>query len=377
MSNGQGLSTYDVEAIVHRRVAPLEQHVDEMEAIMNNVDASVRAMREDLVEGFNRLLDAEGQVLSAHQRSHAMTFEQFVATQARLGLMHDTAAQGFTTVQAGLGVVDGSVKQMSAAIVQMEVIRILNEAEDPVDRTRRFATEIDERFAKAIENVYIIHGQYDKLSEDIRGEYQRKLRAIGEHIYSVYEEDFHACAEVPMLRPPDESLDVPLLVEDAVLRARSDALDKNLEALGRDTLEPLLEAHHALEHELAGRFGIEAPRMPDQVAIPVAVAVVQGADGREVLGCACASVLRTPNAGGPGVHYDLVSADAANATLRVLDEQSKTLAKSLKSRKLRPDEVTALEQSLATLAEAGLVDPELLPGYHDYLELFGLETTTE
>jgi hypothetical protein len=60
----------------------------------------------------------------------------------------------------------------------------------------------------------------------------------------------------------------------------------------------------------------------------------------------------------------------------VLGEQSKALAKSLKSRKLRPEEIATLEQSLARLAEAGLVDPELLPGYHDYLELFGLETTT-
>jgi Txe/YoeB family toxin of Txe-Axe toxin-antitoxin module len=305
-----------------------------------------------------------------------MTFEQFVATQARLGLMQDTAAQGFTTVQAGLGIVDGSVKQMSAAIVQMEVIRILNEAEDPVDRTRRFATEIDERFAKAVENVYIIHGQYDKLSEDIRGEYQRKIRAIGEHIYSVYEDDFCACAEVPMMRPPDESLDVALLVEDAVLRARSEALDKNLEALGQDTLEPLLEAHQALEHDLAWRFAFECPSMPEQVAIPVAVAVVHGTDGREVLGCACACASRAPNAGGPGIHYELVCGDAADATLRVLGEQSKALAKSLKSRKLRPEEIATLEQSLARLAEAGLVDPELLPGYHDYLELFGLETTT-
>jgi len=312
MSNGYGVTESQVHAIVRSYVNPLVVRINEMEVIMNNVDKSVEALHKDMVKGINLLLEAEGKALSVHKQSHDMTFEQFVATQARLGLMHETAAQGFSTVQAGLGVVDSSVRQMSTAIVQMEVIRILNEAEDPIDRTRHFATEIDERFGKAVENVYIIRGQYDTLSDEVRKESERKLRTIGEHIYSIYEEDFQAYAELPMQRPPDDSLDVPLLVEEAVLRGRSEALDRSLEAMGRDLLEPLLQAHHVFEHELASRYSIRSPSKHERVAIPVAVSVVQGTGGKEVIGAACATVLSGRDAGGQGVHYRLESKKAAS-----------------------------------------------------------------
>ncbi|MBI4700137.1 MAG: hypothetical protein HY744_03045 [Deltaproteobacteria bacterium] len=387
MSNG-GVTESQVHAIVRGYVEPVARQVGALEEEMGHVGRAVEHMSDRLAEGFNKLL-GEGHSL------RELTREIGVGTSAQLTSLRGESASGFASVTGGLAVVDAQVKQvdesveettsaveqMTSAVVQMEVIRLLNEAKGPIERAKGFVQEIDQRFAKAIENVAFVQAQYDELLAKVTAEYDRKLRTIGEHIFRIYEQDFRERAEIPMTTPAEAHLDLALAVDERWLKARSDGLETNLAELGEAVLEPLLRAHAEFEDALAGQLACQAPVVQGELALPAAVRVVveDGVERLQVVAGSRIEPVARPQADAAGPPFRFARAAAAEEIAALVERRAPAIleALGLATKALGPAGIEALKQELAKMAEQGLLEKTLLPGYADYLDAFGLEVVTD
>ena len=388
MSEG-GLSSGDVHSIVRGYVGPLENkvgrlqdHVQNLEAEMGHVADAVKGLHQSVDRGLGQIANSNKELVGISQTTQHITHEQFVATNAQLGVLNGTSATGFTKMIGGLGdanqklgVVDGSIQMMTRALVQMEVIKLLNEAKGPLARMQSFGEEIDKRFAKAVENVLFVRSQYDQLLGNAMGEYDRKLRTIGEHIYAIYQDDFRACAELPLTTPLDTHLEFAFSVDTRRLEARSAALEANLAEIGENVLEPLLSAQKQFEHKLAGSYATRATGLSGEAALPVAVRLFETADEELLDVVAVAELVKTKGGdeGREGTRCKLVRAGHAVDVSDVVTRNQAALLDAMDTRDMTEPEVKDVKAALAEMASAGLIDQQLLDGYYDYLDTFGLE----
>lgn len=359
-------------APIHRSIHQHEAQLNAIEAEMANIERAVTHMGATLATKLDHIGHGQREMVNVQQSTMLMTLEQFTAANSQLGGIRNVSENGFRGVSSNLTVVDGSVRQMSAAMVQMEVIRLLNAAKRPVQQIFRFSQEIDQRFAKAVENVFFVRCQYDQVLGTAMEEYDKKLRLIGEHIYRIHDEDFCAFAEAPLSITSQVFAELPLAVESRRLEARRDALETDLETLDDEALQPLLEMHREFEHAMASRYGSSVELADGEVHVPVAVRIIQGKDGFDVEAFAGAELQKGLWAAEPQPSLDGGRELAASVAAVI-----RSRGDAVPVRRLSPAEVAALKNSLADLANEGMFDPALLPGYFDYLDAFGLEEVAD
>ena len=399
MSEG-GASAYEVAVLrrqvesldstvsgMGRTVSRLESVVNGLENEMANVEQAVREANRTFANGINQLVgqqsQSHAQLMEAQATTHKMTLQQFVAANTQLDTLKTVSATGFVSVTSGLGtvssdlhVVDGSVQQMTRAVVQMEVIRLLNEAKGPLQRIQGFGEEIDQRFAKAVENIYFVRSQYDQLGSTAAVEYDRKLHLIGEHIYRIYEQDFRSFAELPLADPPERHVELPLAVDERQLAERSAALDVSLGELGDDVLSPLLTAQRDFEHKIASDYATAMTTPQGDLAIPAAVRIVDEGSGPRLEAFAATRAERCA-AGEGGTGFTLRRAPFADGVTRAVEAAAPRVFSGMRARKLQAPELAQMKVALSDLVKGGYVEERLLQGYYDYLDQFGLEVIAE
>lgn len=385
MSNG--ISYAEVEAIVGRRVAGVQNEVArvaarvaDVEAELAGIGSAIDGMTRTLAHKLDGVSHGQHELLQVQRSTHLMTQEQFVAANAQLSGLHQTSAHGFQTVAGGLDhvssdvkLVDGSVRQMTIAMAQMEVIRVMNDAKGPVDRIHGFAAEIDERFAKAVENVYTVRAQYDQLLATAMSDYERKLRILGEHIFAVYEQDFRVHVELPLTAPARAFVSLPLEVDDRRLQARSDVLESNLLESSHCVLEPLLQTQRALEHTMASKYATGIASSLGEVAVPVDVRVYDQGTGRPPDVIAGMRSERAAPVGDEGTSVYFKLGEQTPGVRAAMQSRSESVARACRFRAMTAAEREELMTAVRMLSDSRAIDPELVEGYADYLDEFGLE----
>lgn len=383
MSGEGGLSVGQVQSIVAGMLSPLErelgQHaraISAMEDEMGRVADAMHGMTRELAGRLENLRAGQSEMVHLQRSTQEITLDQFQRANLQLVSIQAESVAGFTQVRGGLGevsqdvrLVDGSVQQMSRAVVQMEVIRVLNEAREPVERVRTFTEEIDQRFAKAIENVHFVRSQYDQMLATAMGEYDNKLRAIGEHIFATYEQDFRAWAEEPLTTSPEAKLDLAMAVDERRIEARAEALEASLDEVGSARLDPLLNAHREFEHALASRFATKLDAEGD-VAVPMAARVYQDPSLR-------LDVLGQVEVGASPEGFTLTATRDLSELGEALRGRATAVGRGMSLRKLSAQEISRVKEALAALSAAGTFDGEMLQGYFDYLDTFGLEVIVD
>ncbi len=396
MSEGGGLSAGQVQSIVSSMISGLESDVRSLNSEVNSLQSSVRSIQKDVrrleeemsqmanaVNAMSKSLGDKLDNLNSLQKSTKdITKDGFDQTKSGLGQIQTVSAAGFVAVSGGLEhvsgnvkVVDGSLQTLTRATVQMEVIRLLNEARGPVQRILGFSEEIDQRFAKALESVYLVRAQYDHLTETAKTEYSQKLRNIGDHIYAIYDQDFREHAELPLSTPSEQVFEITEDLDERILESRSQALDADLTDFGTETLEPLLSQHQAFEHSMASAFAVTARGLGENETVGVPATLRLWNRPEEPVEVVAAARLR-PQAG-TGSHEGLRYAIEPDAGLtswtQGLAQHGAEFVAQSTTRRMTPAEIGGLKDALSKLAQSGQIEPSMLQGYYDYLERFGLE----
>ena len=373
MSNGNGgISASEAhriaQQVAHQVVAPVERQVSqlshqvsavdrrvqELEAEMGRVANAIQSLNSDLNRGLNSL-QSSSQTLIESQRSAAARAEQ------QLTGITEVNRSGFGTLSSDMHVVDGSVKQMAQAMVQMEVVRQLHEVKGPAKKAEKFQEEIDQRFAKAVESVHSVRGQYDAMQFRVAADLGKKIRHIGSHIHRVLEEDFETFGEAPLSEPFDSSISLGLEVDLYAIGRREEALEATLEAFGEDRLEPLLTAQADLEHVLASRYTLQEA-LPETSYVPVSILEARSGSSR-ILGV-FADARLSQDDDGPGMAMSRDGRAVAERASPLIEESFQKLPR----RPIRPDERKDIAASLQRLAASGAIPALLVPSYLSLLE---------
>jgi len=130
-----------------RRTAQIERQIQALEDEMARVAQALSQLGQNIQQGFRDLKHTSERGFSALEGSsekiHRAQVAGTVATVDSLTQIQDVNKLGF-------GTLDGSVRQMSQALVQMEIIRQIHEVKAPVEQANRFNEEIEQRFTKAM-----------------------------------------------------------------------------------------------------------------------------------------------------------------------------------------------------------------------------------
>jgi len=274
-----------------------------------------------------------------------------------------------------LGSVDGSLKQMSQALVQMEVIRQMHEVKTPAEQAERFQEEIEQRFLKAVENVAEVRKQFDAMQLRVADDLDKKFRHIGSHIYRVFEEDFEEFAESPLSAPFDATIALALEVDIDAIDRRATALESTLAQFDVERLQPLLSAQSELEHLFASRYTVDGL---DADACFIPISVCERIDeGRPIVSVYADTSTSISHGADSASHVEIrMSNDGREVASRV-ERMVRDRFYRLPKRPLRDDERQEIREAIGRMADLGRIPADLLPGYLEVLDSANLEILDE
>lgn len=338
----------------------LARRIGQLEDEMAKIASSIKEMQRALVQSLSALQD---RVEATNKTTKAL----IVANESGFQRTLSATKTGFERTLSATQQVDEAVTRNTGALVEMEYLRLYGEAQAPLRFIESFAEEIDDRFAKAIEDVYLNRELYNQHFDRIYDEYDAKIRSIGEHIFELLENDFEPIVERSQQVPQLEYAKLSLEVDEVQVAVRSQLLDDALESLKQTSLQPLLGAEQALtetldgDHDL-GRDSDIAPRAT--VLVPVTVAISH--DGKVM-----DSTMNDPDHQGK----DLDSARDGISPLDNFNELLTDRTEHLQRHRVprTAEELASLKENLQALAALGYVEERLLPGYYRMLDTYGLD----
>jgi hypothetical protein len=317
-----------------QRIERIEDDMSRLADVLQDVGRSI----EDRVEAANTLLDR--------------MITQIGETNVRLGAVEEK--------------IEGGLERQTGAMVQLEITPLVADASLAVRRAEDLQSDINTRFDKAWEGVFLNRVLYDKHFESIRAEYEAKLHKVGDHIFAVLD-DLRAADEAARI-PDGAASSLSIEVDLATLGSRSALLDEDLETLHRERLLPLVSLEERFEQTMASEFALD-PGIPDGTRVLVPGAVAVGRHGATILidsiashNKATAGVTISPRGELPE-HFAAV---ANPAWTRVAMDGSP-------SRPMTAAEIQYLKDALGRLAHKGLISTRMLGGYLQYVDIAPLE----
>lgn len=347
MSGGQSsCNCAGAVAALQSQVQALNSEVNRIKREMSEIANAIERMSARLSENISRV---EGAVKLSNTELAAIAGTT-AATAA-------TVVRFKSDVSTGMEEARRLQERQTSAMVQLDSVRTVTEARALSSKADAFVQEVDERFAKAVEGVFLNRVLYDKHFGAIKDEYQSKIRTIGSHIYDIWEKDLRPTEHAAQV-PADAYQGLAVEVDLERLAARSNLLESDLDMIRDRHLQPLVALDAKAEQAIDRTYAVDgAPKEGIEVAVPAVVAfsddsslaivdAVAGSDG------GLSSRGRLPE------HARFCGSSEGRALIR----------RSCKVRPMHPEEVEQLTRALGRLAERGMIDADLLPGYRKYLD---------
>lgn len=135
------------------------------------------------------------------------------------------------------------------ATLQIEVGKKLAETVSTHGKLMAFASDINSRFQKSIEGVFLNRQLYTVNFNKIFDEYRNKIRTIGQHIFYIRDNDIHPAVQAAHA-PLEEIHGLPFEVDLMRLKVRAQSLDETLTMLKASRFDQILYSLDNLESDL-------------------------------------------------------------------------------------------------------------------------------
>jgi hypothetical protein len=368
MADG-GLTSQQVQSIalnvVRAELDPLWHEVEIIRSKMQNVETSIQR------------LDNKMQSIEAEMNKISDSIFQMTATLSRqLQTLSDQTDRQVAATTAGLALataataeVEAGVTRNTTALVEIEFLRLYNDARGPLRVVERFIDEIEERFSKAIESVHLNRELYNEHFGRIESEHTEKVHVIGSHIFDLLESDFREVVEHTLKVPRANFAQLALAVDERRTEARTEQLDSALQKLEDLSLEPLVNAGKSVLSTLQNGWVIpaSAQMLTAGTEVVLSYAVCAGHDGR-LLDVSRHEEVRVPN-NGP-LRFRLLSEMPAPGLAE--DIETRLRKKEVVVRPMASDKLQRIKEEIRCLAVDGLLDEALIAGYFALLDVHGL-----
>ena len=141
------------------------------------------------------------------------------------------------------------------ASLQIEVGKKIADSVSTHGKLMAFASDINSRFQKSIEGIFLNRQLYSVNFNKIFDEYRNKIRTIGEHIFYIRDNDI-----LPAVKAANASLEeihgLPFEVDLLRLKVRAQSLDETLTMLKESRFDQILNALDNLTDILNSQFAL-------------------------------------------------------------------------------------------------------------------------
>lgn len=244
--------------------------------------------------------------------------------------------------------------------LQVEYVKKAAETSSVRAKLAAFVKDIRARFDKSIFISASNRELYNSNFRKIADEYEHKIKAIGEHIFKIRDEDL-----APALEAARVSYDVAhsLSIEMDLTRltARSENLDQTVSLLRKSRVDDALSSLEHIDRDLAG-FDTKSPPPASSIQLCVEAIFTQSATGTSLFG---------------GMQAQSVSRDRAVNLIHVADlgayssaEGRNNVAAVIGSARQRPatqEEISAILTAAAALAVRKLISTDARDQITDFL----------
>lgn len=347
MSGQSSCNCAGAVAALQSQVQALNSEVNRIKREMSEIANAIERMSARLSENITRV---EGAVKLSNTELAAIAGTT-AATAA-------TVVKFKSDVSTGMEEARRLQERQTSAMVQLDSVRTVTEAQALSSKTHAFAQEVDERFAKAVEGVFLNRVLYDKHFGAIKDEYQSKIRTIGSHIYDIWEKDLRPTEHAAQV-PADAYQGLAVEVDLERLAARSSLLESDLDMIRDRHLQPLVALDAQVEQAIERTFAVDgAPREGTEVAVPAVVAFTDDT-AFAIVDAAAGPDGELSSRGRLPEHAHYCESSEGRASIR----------RACKVRPMTEEEVAQLFGALQRLAERGIIEEDLLPGYRKYLDV--------
>jgi hypothetical protein len=363
-SNGAGGVSAEY---VNERVARLREEllykIQELEREMINLAERVVTAIERQTSALESDLNQQTKHLSSDigKQTAALVAQAL----AQIKILHDSHEELVSTKT--------KISLQTEAELQIEIVKKIGAYASTKAKLAAFAQDIESRFRKSYESVYINRQLYNSHFQAIFDEYSKKIKAIASHIYEIVEEDIAPAIEAAT-RPQSEIFELPIEVDLLRLKTRADSLEKTLELLRASRLDDILSAVDRLKQKVHQHHRLEG--LGKHVERKYAVeGLLLTANGSETL--LVEATLLAPQTRGAGIVQLTPPED--DFAIYWSDSVIRAAAKAASERPSRhasTEESQRLLQSAIELQAEGTISQESLDLISQFLEL-RLLTVTE
>ncbi len=357
MSSGGSCNCAGAVSALQSDVRSIKSEIDRINQEMANIASEIRSMATELSGELRRV---HGAVENSNEKLVGILGASggiLVAT----GLTAKNVSSLDQHTQENLETLQELQQRQTSAMTQLDSIRTYTEAVALTKKSDAFCKEIDQRFSKAVEGVVLNRILYDKHFRSIDEDYDSKIRTIGSHIYQIWEEDLHPIEEASHI-PTAQRQELAVEVDLHRLAARSSLLDSDLEMVRREHLDPLIALDATFERALDLEYAIDGnPDEGREILVPAAVAFL--GDRVEI----AVDTRIAPSSDG-GFSFIQERQLPEHFAYCHSVEGNLRIQQQCKIRPMTPEEVLELKGALASIASRGLIDPQLLPAFGEYLE---------
>jgi hypothetical protein len=141
------------------------------------------------------------------------------------------------------------------ATLQIEVGKKIAETVSTRGKLMAFASDINGRFQKSIEGIFLNRNLYSLNFNKIFDEYRNKIRTIGQHIFYIRDNDIHPAVQAAHA-PLEEIHGLPFEVDLMRLKVRAQSLDETLTMLKESRFDQVLNSLDNLEADLNSNYAL-------------------------------------------------------------------------------------------------------------------------
>jgi hypothetical protein len=249
------------------------------------------------------------------------------------------------------------------ASLQIEVGKKMSDSVSLHGKLMAFARDIRSRFERSLESFFMNRQLYNLNFKKIRDEYQNKIKTIGEHIFSIRDNDITP-AVLAASSPLEEIHSLPMEVDLYRLKVRAEHLDETLQMLKQSRFDAVLESLDSLESNLSSQFAIDRPvaSASDQRLAVVGLATMSSLSDDFLIGRDAMTIS----------DKSLVNISGAEADLSVFEsraaiEKISAVVQGCNRRPPNEKEVAAFLSAADALLKKQLISEEAAGLFHDFL----------
>ena len=239
---------------LHREISNVKNELHrEIESARNEFRREIERLEQEMIEVGRMIV---GEIRDQTSRLSGNIESQTVAVVGGVAATTVMLERTKNQIETDFDRTRTKLDLQTEASLQIEVGKKIADSVSTHGKLMAFASDINSRFQKSIEGIFLNRQLYSVNFNKIFDEYRNKIRTIGEHIFYIRDNDI-----LPAVKAANASLEeihgLPFEVDLLRLKVRAQSLDETLTMLKESRFDQILNSLDNLTENLNSQFALD------------------------------------------------------------------------------------------------------------------------